>query len=111
MNSPADLHIQLRALQRDYAARLPTRAAELATRFEALRARWCPEEAAELRRLAHNLAGSGASYGFPSITAGARGVERALDAAIAGPPTPRLLEDVDEALQALSAATVAVRLD
>lgn len=109
--TPQDIHAQLRALQRDYAARLPDRAAEVATRFEALRARWCPREATELRRLVHNLAGSGASYGFPAVSTGARRVEHALDAAIAAAPDAAALDAVGEALGALLTAAAAARPD
>lgn len=109
----SDIQAQLKALQADYAARLPDRATELATRFAALRAAWCPTEANELRRLAHNLAGSGASYGFPAVSVGARRVERTLDAALAepSPPSSATLEVAADALRDLLAVTSAVRLD
>ena len=47
MSGAGDVQAQLKALQRDYAARLPSRAAEISVRFEALRLRWCPKEATE----------------------------------------------------------------
>ncbi len=102
---------QLRALQLDYVARLPARAADIAVRFETLRAEWNPDEALELRRLVHNLAGSGASYGFPALTTEARLVERALDAAIDAASRADHLDAVQTALRRLVAAAVAVRLD
>jgi HPt (histidine-containing phosphotransfer) domain-containing protein len=106
----ADLHAQLQALQQDYAARLPGKAAEISTRYAALRDRWNPVDATELRRLVHNLAGSGASYGFPEVSGGARQVERALDAALAASPaTTTELDAVGEALRMLIAAVGAVR--
>ena len=110
--SKADIHAQLQALQQDYAARLPGKAAEIAARLAALRERWCPEDATELRRLVHNLAGSGASYGFPEVSTGARRVEHALDAALAASPAASAqLDAVDAAVDALVAAVDAVRLD
>ena len=110
--SKADIHDQLRALQQDYAARLPGKAAEITTRFAALRDHWSPVDAAELRRLVHNLAGSGASYGFPDVSAGARQLERALDAALAATSaTATDLDAVGDALRALVATVEAVRPD
>jgi HPt (histidine-containing phosphotransfer) domain-containing protein len=107
-----DIHAQLRALQQDYAVRLPAKAAEISTRFAALRDQWSADDAAELRRLVHNLAGSGASYGFPEVSAGARQVERALDAALAdAPATAAQLEAVGDSLRALITAVGAVRTD
>jgi HPt (histidine-containing phosphotransfer) domain-containing protein len=111
MNGGPDLPAQLRALQQGYAQRLPDRTAEIATRFAALCDRWNPDEAIELRRLVHNLAGSGASYGFPAVSSGAREVERALDAAITGTPSASSLAAVGTALEGLVAAAAAVRLD
>jgi HPt (histidine-containing phosphotransfer) domain-containing protein len=110
-DTDADIQLQMRALQLDYAARLPSRTADIAARFEALRAKWCPNEATELRRLVHNLAGSGASYGFPAVSSGARLVERALDATIETAPTSTTLDAVSDALRGLVGAAMAARLD
>lgn len=102
---------QLGALRRDYAARLPARAADLAERFAALRDAWCPERADELRRMAHNLAGSGASYGFPAVSDTARKVEHELDAAMAEAPrpSPAHLDRIGAALRSLCATVVDLR--
>lgn len=98
-----DIHLRLRALQLDYAARLPDKALEISSRFATLRSNWSPDEAMELRRLVHNLAGSGASYGFPEVSVGARKAEHALDAALAAPPTtPAEFDVVGDALSALA---------
>lgn len=107
---PPEIVDRLRALQRDYATRLPQRIAELEERFGTLGALWTPTEAIELRRLAHNLAGSGAAYGQPEISTAARRMEQALDRALAGlsPPTPDALAAVSAALQALIAAAAIV---
>jgi len=102
---------QLRALQLDYVARLPARTAEIAARFDALLDKWNSDEATELRRLVHNLAGSGASYGFPALSTEARLVERALDETLGAAPSADRLEAVRNALRRLVAAAVAVRLD
>ena len=112
MNGSDDaVQAQLRALQVDYAARLPGRAADISARFDALRSKWCPREATELRRLVHNLAGSGASYGFATVSAEARLVERALDATIEAAPTTASLAAVAEALRGLVGAALAARID
>ena len=59
-----------------YRAALATRAKDLARLASAHRA-GDPGAAEAIRRLAHQLAGSGASYGFPDLSAAARVVEDA----------------------------------
>jgi CheY-like chemotaxis protein/nitrogen-specific signal transduction histidine kinase len=56
----------------------------------------------ELRRIAHQLVGSGSSYGFPEVTACARRCERAIDAGA----TPMVVADrVADLLEVLDQAT------
>ena len=80
--APPDISAQLAALNRDYAARLPERVAALRASATALNMRWDDAAALELRRLLHNLAGSGASYGLPAVSGHARSAEHALVALI-----------------------------
>jgi len=129
---PGDAVAALQALRRDYSVRMPERALELEARFAALEAGWTAADAAELRRLAHNLAGSGSAYGFPELSADAQRLERALDAVLAvpavpavpavlavpavpavpaAPPTTDALATVGEALRTLCASVRATRID
>ena len=110
---PPETEARLKTLQRDYARRLPDRGAEIRTLFNALAANWKTTDAMELRRMAHNLAGSGASYGFPEVSQSARRLERALDAALASAesPAPGLRAAVGVAVDDLIAATESVRAD
>ncbi|HEV8357860.1 MAG TPA: Hpt domain-containing protein [Gemmatimonadales bacterium] len=63
-------------LMAQYREHLPTAVASLEEGLELYR-RAPGEGAAVVRRLAHQLAGSGGSYGFPEITARAREAEHA----------------------------------
>jgi HPt (histidine-containing phosphotransfer) domain-containing protein len=63
-------------LKAEYREHLPQAVASLEEALE-LHRRVPEEGAAAVRRLAHQLAGSGGSYGFPEITARAREAERA----------------------------------
>jgi HPt (histidine-containing phosphotransfer) domain-containing protein len=61
---------ELRELLREFVAELPQR-------FAALEKAAAVQDWQEVRRLAHQLKGSGGSYGFPAITAAAAEVEEA----------------------------------
>src|SRR6185503_19910084 len=81
----------MRELRAGYRNRLPTRIAALETALDGI----CRQDAdavEALRRIAHQLRGSGATYGFPEISQAARDVEEA------GHP------DLPAALRALLAA-------
>ena len=77
-----DVEAQLLALKQDYAQRLPERVAALRAQTVSLASAWDDAAALELRRLLHNLAGSGASYDLPKVSASARSAEFALAALI-----------------------------
>ena len=70
-------------LKAEYREHLPTAVASLEEALE-LHRRVPVEGAAAVRRLAHQLAGSGGSYGFPEITARAREAERAPEQGLTG---------------------------
>lgn len=92
-------HLQ-RRLRRGYIERLPARIEAL----EALCAQISagdPGAIAEAQAIAHQLAGSGASYGFDEITVAGRALEHAADEA-AFSAYDRLLEVLHEALAASS---------
>ncbi len=102
MSSP-DLERQLVALREGYAERLPARAEMLAEIAAVLAQRWDATAALELKRHLHNLAGSGASYGFPDVSHAARAAEDACSAALAGGPSPPLVP-LMSALEGLAVA-------
>lgn len=76
---PGELQAQLQALRATYAARLPEKVARL---LELCRPILSDEADASFddsaHRLAHNLAGSGATYGFAQVSGAARRLELAL---------------------------------
>jgi len=66
-------------LRRYFAGRLPERLAEIAAaRVAARNAGWTDEALRHFHRLAHSLAGSGSTFGFPAVTEHARTLERLL---------------------------------
>ena len=104
MSSP-DLEHQLTALRKGYASRLPGRAEALAANAADLIQRWDPVAARDLQRHLHNLAGSGASYGFPEVSHAARAAEDACNAALGAgddPPLTALLEALDALTQVVA---------
>ena len=106
MSSP-NLDQQLTALRKGYASRLPGRAEALAANAADLIQRWDPAAARDLQRHLHNLAGSGASYGFPDVSHAARAAEDACSMALNAGDNPSLTVLL-EALQALSLAVARV---
>jgi HPt (histidine-containing phosphotransfer) domain-containing protein len=107
MSSP-DLEQQLVALRKGYASRLPGRVEALAANAADLIQRWDPAAATDLQRHLHNLAGSGASYGFPDVSYAARAAEDACSAALNAGENPALT-DLLQALEALSQAVTKVQ--
>lgn len=70
-------------LKRRYREAVAGRVAALETALAALQSE--PEEArSSIRRVAHSLRGSGATYGFPEVTAAAAAVEDGTDDVLAG---------------------------
>lgn len=107
MSSP-DLERQLVALRQGYAERLPARAEALAAIAAGLAQRWDAAAADELKRHLHNLAGSGASYGFPDVSVAARAAEDACGGMLDAGATPQLAPLLT-ALEALADAVARVR--
>src|SRR5882757_6344783 len=88
-------------LRRYFAGRLPARLAEVEEAHDAARdAGWAGEPMRTFHRLAHSLAGVGATFGFPEITTTARRLELALKAALAA-ATPPPADEVDAVLRRL----------
>jgi DNA-binding response OmpR family regulator len=76
--SPA-VQAGLEALRRQFAEELPLKATEISVFWETLLQEWDAAAAKELYTRVHNLAGTGASFGFPEVSTLAREVEELLD--------------------------------
>lgn len=114
--SKPELERQLASLRQGYAERLPARAAALSASAAELAHRWDPALALDLQRQLHNLAGSGASYGFPDVSLAARAAEDACGRALAAVAQPGPtgdeappLGDLLAAIESLDAAARVVR--
>lgn len=90
-------------LKRYFAGRLPLRVAEVEAARDAARgAGWTGEPLRTFHRLAHSLAGAGATFGFPEVTAVSSRLESLLKGALSegAPPAERevdgLLHDLRE---------------
>jgi HPt (histidine-containing phosphotransfer) domain-containing protein len=71
-------------LKRYFAGRLPLRVAEVEAARDAARgAGWKGEPLATFHRLAHSLAGAGATFGFPEVTEISHRLESLLKRALA----------------------------
>lgn len=79
MNANEDLAEQLRRLRESYASALP---AKLALVEQAFRSHQDKDALRTLRHLAHGLAGSGATFGYPELSEAARRLEIMVDAAL-----------------------------
>ena len=83
--STEGLNSQLKLLKAAYAARLPSIAAQLEQAWSALRANWNEAACAELHRVVHSITGSGATFGYASLSDTARKLEAAIaESAAAG---------------------------
>lgn len=80
---------ELRQLREGYAAELPGKATAIAQAAAALSGGvWDPASAQALGRLAHDLAGSAGSYGFPSVSEAARQIELTAKPLVGVPELP-----------------------
>ena len=74
--SQAELAERLRKLRESYAAKLAARVEEIgATLTPLIEGDWSGGAAETAARLAHNLAGTGQTFGFPEVGSAARRVE------------------------------------
>ena len=88
-------------LRRYFAGRLPDRLAEVEqARDDARDAGWTGDPLRTFHRLAHSLAGAGATFGHPEVSDLARGLERLLKAAL-GEGAPLREDEVDGLLARL----------
>ena len=80
-------------LQRYFAGRLPARVSEIEAARDAARdAGWRDEPLRTFHRLAHSLAGTGATFGFPEVSAVSRQLESLLKSALDGGSPPEAAE-------------------
>jgi HPt (histidine-containing phosphotransfer) domain-containing protein len=71
-----DLETRLAEIKRAYVAELPTKAADLEAVWRRVQTQdWQPAPVQELHRMAHSLAGSGATFGFAALSRSARTLE------------------------------------
>jgi HPt (histidine-containing phosphotransfer) domain-containing protein len=76
MAEQRDLETRLAEIKRAYVAELPTRAADLEAVWRRVQTQdWHPAPVDELHRMAHSLAGSGATFGFTALSRSARALE------------------------------------
>ncbi|MDH3514326.1 MAG: diguanylate cyclase [Gammaproteobacteria bacterium] len=106
---PENYQEQLRALRHEYIQRLPEKLGEIEAEWaDLLRADWDAEKLRTLHRRAHSLVGSGATFGFPSLSDSARGIEQVLKELTDQPrPDDRSIENrLDELLMELRKAVI-----
>ncbi len=96
------------ALCADYAARLPTRIAQIEQAWQELRSDWKPEKAKSFYTMIHKLAGTGATFGFPGLTEVGRAMEDGLRPLLdaGAQPTDAELAPVSASLAKLKQAAV-----
>jgi chemotaxis protein histidine kinase CheA len=90
-----------------FARRLPARLGEMAEAWDAVRAAaWSADSLRLLHRLAHSLAGTGSTFGFPDVSTTARDLEHLLETALAGaaPPDDAMARRVEQLLGDLDSA-------
>ena len=105
----------LSAMRLEYGRLLPDKLTELSTEWDLLVQEWEPERRTRFIRLAHSLAGSAGSYGFPCVSENARTLELFAKATFGDmPPTTKEIDTVtalvdklklgfDETVQAIPA--------
>ena len=105
MSNAIDPGAEDAALQEYFAGRLPDRLGEIEAAWREVRSSGSAGEPLRtLHRLAHSLAGAGATFGFPAVTAAARQLEKALQSAIQGTAPPPGEAEIEELLTGLHRA-------
>jgi chemotaxis protein histidine kinase CheA len=101
-----ELEAKLAAIKRDYVAELPARATNLRSAWILTQSEdWAQSPLRELHRLVHNLAGSGATFGFADLGVRAHALELPLMALLEDPSADRsALPELFEALMTALAA-------
>ena len=101
-----ELEKRLAALREAFRDELPQRLDDISTAWRVLQeSGWNDENAETLERLAHSLAGAGATFGLASISEASRALERAVEALRAGEaPSDDALVPIADLLAVLSSA-------
>lgn len=76
--SKSELEARIKKLREAYASKLPDKLARIGEGISELERLWDGERALEVGRLAHNLAGTGESFGFARLGTTARNLEHHL---------------------------------
>jgi HPt (histidine-containing phosphotransfer) domain-containing protein len=98
------------SLQEYFAGRLPLRLNEIEEAARQVReSGWSAEEVKTFHRLAHSLAGAGATFGFPAVTEAARALEQRLKAVLHGGKPPLGDAEVEDLLSQLRSAAKPAR--
>ena len=100
----AEIAARLEALRREYATQLPQRLAAIEDCWAQLTGSHpVPAMLTELHRLAHNLAGSGKTFGFDAVSDSARSLEQYARSTLAqaGPLTSVRLSELGQAMLGL----------
>ena len=99
---------QLQALRTSYAQEIPRKLQAIDTLSQfLLTQRWSDADAQTLRRMAHTLAGSSATFGFAMVSSVARQIEQCVAAILecAAAPTEEQRADLGDALGVLRRIT------
>ncbi|GLQ52569.1 diguanylate cyclase [Dyella flava] len=99
MTNPPNIAEQLCLLRENYAQQLPAKLAQLEGAF---RRHDNVVELPQLRHLAHSLAGSGATFGYPALSIAARQLETIVDGAL-NDGRPLSLEESDSIARLIEA--------
>lgn len=87
-----------RDLREYFSERLPHRLREVEDAWRDVReSGWGPEPVKRLHRLAHSLAGTGSTFGFPAVSDAARRLEVLLQGTVEGavpPPSPERVKEL-----------------
>jgi diguanylate cyclase (GGDEF)-like protein len=101
----SDAESSLDALRQHFSGRLPERLREIEDAWQNARAAgWRENEAKTAYRLAHSLAGAGATFGFPAVTTAARLLEQRLKPVAQGAGQPPDDATVNELLAGIRRA-------
>lgn len=89
-------------LREYFSERIPHRLREVEEAWRDVReSGWSAEPVRRFHRLAHSLAGAGATFGFPEVSTTSRQLENLLLGVVEGGAPPPAAERIEEILEAL----------
>lgn len=101
MSPSGNFQEKLEKLKAEYAELLPSRLKEVDQAWHDVRVNTNPESLKVLRTRVHTLAGSGATFGFPELSAAASSAEESVDMVIEGQSLSDLQADIEQRLSNL----------